>query len=159
MVHAKIDMNDPENPISKVRKVKIEFTATYRGEDAWNQDQLIPKLEKYLWDQGFSLNSYVDILAWDKDNNPITKDEMNEYLRKKHGYEALACNSCPDPVKWKELEKLRMKEYYRQKEVLDDPHQGMRDNFNTATGEFQQKVIYVTETEDEKAKRLKRAKE
>lgn len=158
MVQVKLDMNDPSNPIAKVKRVEIACTIQYAGDNAWNQDQLVPKLELDLYNLGWSLRGYHMERAWDKDMNIITEDEMNNYIYKIHGHPGSKCPSCPNPIKWKELEKLQMKMYMEQKEVLDDPHQGRQHGYNWATGEnmkSKKEIVYILETQEERDERLK----
>lgn len=156
MVLTQIDMNDPENPISKVRQVKITFDAYYNGEDAWNTDGLVEKLRKYMFDNGWSLGGGFDVIeSRDKDGKVITKNEMQEYIYKKHGHAGSKCASCPDPIKWKEVERLKMIEFMKIQEIRDDPKRAPTSGYNWATGEYQNRVVSVLETEEERNKRLK----
>lgn len=152
-----IDLADPDNPIAKVREISIEFNAVYKGEDAWNINTVTNKLENYLRANGFDIRSVIPKDYRDEKGNEITEDEMRQYLYHKHGHTQGKCSSCPDPLKWSEVERLRMKEYYKNKEVWDDKRRGRPPKgYNWATGEVEKKVKYVLETQEERAIRLKK---
>lgn len=153
MVHLPLDMNDPYNPLAKVRKVEINFTAHYSGEDAWNQDMLVPKLEKFLRENKYDLRAYRPTgNQWDASGNKITDDEIREYIYRKHGHLQGKCPSCPDPVKWREVERLMLQEYYSNKETLDDPRQG-RTKIKFQDETWRNPSPY--ETKEESMRRLK----
>jgi hypothetical protein len=152
-----IDLADPNNPIAKVRKVNVIFTAEYSGENAWNTNSIVKQLEKDLRDLGkFNIKSYRLNHAYDADGKEITEDEMREYLYRKHGHTSGKCSNCPDPIKWAEVERLRRMEFYENKKVWDDMRKGRPGKgYNWANGEIQNKKIYVHETEQERAIRVK----
>ena len=153
MVHTYLDMNDPNNPIAKVRKVEINFTAHYSGDDAWNQDILVPKLELFLREKGYDLRAYRPTgNQWDVNGNRVTDDDMREYIYRKHGHTQGKCPSCPDPIKWREVERLMLQEYYSNKEILDDPRQG-RTKVKFQDETFRNPSPY--ETKEETMHRLK----
>lgn len=148
-------MADPYNPIAKVREIEVDFTAIYKGNDAWNANAMIVKLEKFLREQGFDIRSYNLIHAWDANHNIITNDEMKEYIYRKHGHVFGKCSSCPDPIKWKEVERLKNKEFYENKKVWDDKRKGRPPSgYNWETGEIEKRVVYVLETPEERKNRL-----
>lgn len=149
-------MNDPNNPIAKVREAHVAFTAIYKGEDAWNQDVLVNKLENELRQRGWDIRTFHLDSAYDADHKQITEEEMRQYIYRKHGHAQGRCSSCPDPVKWKQVQRLRMQEYYRNREVWDDPKRGRpAKGYNWATGEVERKRIsYILETEEERKERL-----
>ena len=150
-----IDLADPNNPIAKVRKVEIEFTAIHAAPDAWNINMLVKKLEQELGKNGFIIGKIKPLHYWDGEGREISEDSMRSYLYRKHGHTSGRCSQCPDPVKWAEVEKLRRREFYRNKEVWDDMKQGRPPKgFNWSTGEIANKVVYIYETEEERAIRL-----
>lgn len=148
-------MSDPENPIAKVREAHVTFTVIYKGENAWNQNELVAKLQNDLTKTGWSVRSWHLDSAYDKDGKRITENEMREYVYRKHGHDGLhGCSSCPDPLKWKEVEKLKLKAYYEDKERWKD--ESPPSGYNWATGEVQKgRRIYILETQEERDKRLK----
>ena len=155
-----IDLADPNNPIAKVRELEISFTAVYKGDDAWNANVIVKKLEKDLRAAGnFDIRTFKLAHAYDAEGKEITEDEMREYLYRRHGHTSGKCSQCPDPVKWAEVEKLRRKEFYRNKETWNDMRKGRpAKGFNWETGEVANKVVYVYETEEERAIRLSNGK-
>lgn len=139
----KLDMSDPANPLAKVKKVKINFSATYTGDDAWNQNILIPKLNMLLYQHRYSLIDYEAVQQWDKDGQVITNDEMKDYIAAKHGHDGQKCSSCPDPLKWREAEKLMQKAVMEEGSFMNRGHRGGL------------KVVYIMETKEERALRKK----
>lgn len=138
-----MDINDPANPYGRVKLVEIECTIQYKGDDAWNQNILLPKLENFLRANGYDLRGYKPKHFFDKDNKEITDDEFKEYVHTRHGHISGKCSSCPDPVKWKEAEKLARK---IQAETGKRPPKKKHRTVRT---------IYIMETEEERALRKK----
>lgn len=129
-------MADPENPIGRVREIEVAFTAVYQGIDAWNADEIVKKLEAELIKGGFDIKTFNLQQAFDENHKVITEDQMREYIYRKHGHAKGRCNKCPDPIKWREVERLKLKEFYKNKEVLDDMTRGRVKGFNYAVGEL-----------------------
>ena len=139
----KIDINDPANPFGRVNTVEVTFIARYSGPDAWNQNILIPKLENLLKQHGYSLQEYKATNHWDAAGKEITVDEMREYIHKKHGHVTGKCSSCPDPVRWKEADKLIRR---RQAEEGYGLSKHKKERVRT---------VYILETQEERQLRKK----
>lgn len=159
MTKLTIDLADPFNPIAKVREIEVDFTCIYKGDDAWNANAMVIKLEKVLRENGFDIRSYNLLHAWDANHNIITNEQMKDYIYKKHGHIYGKCSSCPDPLKWKEVERLKNKDLYENQKVWNNKRIGRPPSgYNWETGEVRKKVIYKLETQEERDKRLESEK-
>ncbi len=138
-----IDVSDPANPFGRVNTVEITFVANYTGPDAWNQNLLIPKLENLLKGHGYKLREYKATNYWDAGGQEITADEMREYIHKRHGHATGKCSSCPDPVRWKEADKLIRR-------IQAEEGHGLSKNKKNKV-----RTVYILETQEERDLRKK----
>ena len=139
----KMDINDPANPFGRVNTVEIVFKARYSGQDAWNQNILIPKLEALLKGHGYTLREYNATQYWDVGGKEITKEELQDYIGARHGHATGRCSNCPDPVKWKEAERLARR-------IQQEEGRGLSKKKKQRV-----RTVYILETEEERALRKK----
>jgi hypothetical protein len=137
-----MDINDPANPYGRVKLVEIACTIQYKGDDAWNQNILLPKLENFLRANGYDLRGYKPTHYFDDHNNEIKEDEFKDYVYTRHGHIHGKCSSCPDPVKWRAAEKLARK--------IQAEQGGL-----TKKKKYRTRTVYVMETKEERALRKK----
>ena len=138
-----MDVNDPANPYGRVKTVEIDCKIQYTGDDAWNQNVLIIKLQNFLKQQGYDLREYKPVKYWDANRQEIQEDEFKHYIYARHGHDMIGkCPSCPDPVKWKEAERLARRIRAEQGGLVKNKRNRI-------------KTVYILETKEERAIRKK----